>query len=594
VLDYNSTGVYTLHYALPPMPDTNAPASAVAALPDDSSEMFQVQWVGEDTGSGIAGYDVYVSANGSPFIPWLQRTPLESATYAGAFGVEYAFYSVATDNAGNRELPPPVPDALTVVTITNRPPEFLDPGEQVIDEGTTLQLTATASDPDGPASALTFGLGAGAPPGVLINPTTGRITWTTGEGTGPSTNQLSVRVRDQGLPPASATLPLRVVVREVNAPPALAAIPDSVVDEGTLLSFTNQAADPDLPANNLQYSLRNGAPDGATIHPASGVFEWRPSAIQGPSTNLLAVIVSDDGSPSLSVTQEFTVVVQDSLSDFTVRIGSTNVLAGETNTVPVVLGTGLSLNAITLLVEWPQDRLVDLALQPASAEVLSSALVPAGSNRFEMRFTLDSSAMQSGERLLAQLEFVAATNQSSAIVPLRPLEISGTRPGGLTVLNAGAFGGRVIVVGQEPVLWITRGAPPVVTLYGRPGQRYTIEGVTNLLGGATWLPMTSFLLTNRWADVRPDEWTAPMTFYRAYENTSENLRLTAYQVDGPVFALQILGAEGMHCVVQTTTNLGDTNLWLPVFDLVLTNTTHLVNWTNANEPGRFFRVMQLD
>ena len=62
-------------------------------------------WSGEDDpdGSGLAGYDIYVSDNGGPFTAFLTGTTQTSATFTGQVGHTYAFYSVATDNVGHVE-----------------------------------------------------------------------------------------------------------------------------------------------------------------------------------------------------------------------------------------------------------------------------------------------------------------------------------------------------------------------------------------------------------------------------------------------------------------------------------------------------------
>jgi len=90
-----------------------------------------------------------------------------------------------------------------------------------------------------------------------------------------------------------------------NHPPELPAIADKTVVEGHFLTFTNAASDPDL--DLLTYSLLS-APSGAAVT-NEGVFTWTPTEAQGPSTNVLAMIVTDDGMPSLSATQSFTVFV---------------------------------------------------------------------------------------------------------------------------------------------------------------------------------------------------------------------------------------------------------------------------------------------
>jgi hypothetical protein len=80
------------------------------------------------------------------------------------------------------------------------------------------------------------------------------------------------------------------------------------------LVLTNSAIDPDLPANTLTFSLEPIAPDGASINPTNGVFTWTPTEAQGPSTNLVTVRVTDDGSPPSNDSWSFTVVVREANS----------------------------------------------------------------------------------------------------------------------------------------------------------------------------------------------------------------------------------------------------------------------------------------
>ncbi|HRT57530.1 MAG TPA: putative Ig domain-containing protein, partial [Candidatus Paceibacterota bacterium] len=91
--------------------------------------------------------------------------------------------------------------------------------------------------------------------------------------------------------------------------PVLPGQADVTVAELETLVVTNTASDADLPANGLTYSLVN-APAGASID-AQGVITWTPTEEQGPSTNLLVTVVTDDGTPALSATNSFVVVVEE-------------------------------------------------------------------------------------------------------------------------------------------------------------------------------------------------------------------------------------------------------------------------------------------
>jgi hypothetical protein len=95
-----------------------------------------------------------------------------------------------------------------------------------------------------------------------------------------------------------------------NTAPVLSAIADKGVNEGSTLSFTATATDSDQPAQTLVFTLEPGAPTGAAINASSGLFTWTPSDAQAPSTNTVTVCVTDNGSPNLSNTSSFTVVVR--------------------------------------------------------------------------------------------------------------------------------------------------------------------------------------------------------------------------------------------------------------------------------------------
>ena len=70
-------------------------------------------------GSGIAGYDVFVSDNGGPSAALLTGTTKTTTNFTGSIGHTYRFYSVATDNVGFRE---PAPTTAFATTKFVQPP----------------------------------------------------------------------------------------------------------------------------------------------------------------------------------------------------------------------------------------------------------------------------------------------------------------------------------------------------------------------------------------------------------------------------------------------------------------------------------------
>ena len=77
---------------------------------------------------------------------------------------------------------------------------------------------------------------------------------------------------------------------------------------GQTLTLTNAAIDPNMPPQILTFSQLL-PPVGATINPTNGVFTWRPTIAQSSATYLITVVVTDNGSPSLSATNSFDITV---------------------------------------------------------------------------------------------------------------------------------------------------------------------------------------------------------------------------------------------------------------------------------------------
>lgn len=104
-----------------------------------------------------------------------------------------------------------------------------------------------------------------------------------------------------------------VLITTTNAPvsntaPTLSLIADRTVIAGNTVSFTNSASDTDVPAQTLTFTLLGGL-SGTSLNSSNSIFNWRPTIAQSPSTNLMSVIVTDNGTPSLTATQSFTVYV---------------------------------------------------------------------------------------------------------------------------------------------------------------------------------------------------------------------------------------------------------------------------------------------
>jgi hypothetical protein len=100
----------------------------------------------------------------------------------------------------------------------NQPPVIAAISDKAVVETNLLTFTVSVTDTDLPPQTLTFSLEPGAPAGTGINSSNGLFTWTPPAGSGLRTNEVTVRVTDNGEPPLSSTASFRVIVLD---PPRL-------------------------------------------------------------------------------------------------------------------------------------------------------------------------------------------------------------------------------------------------------------------------------------------------------------------------------------------------------------------------------------
>ena len=189
------------------------------------------------------------------------------------------------------------------VAAGNTAPLLAPVGAHTVDELEPLTFQASATDTDVPAQTLTFALRNGAaglvPEGATMT-TAGAFSWTPTEAQGPGTFVFDVCVSDDGSPPLEACETVTVQVLEVNSPPIVDDVGPFLLKEGEALTFDVPASDADVPANTLVFSL-SGAPDGATIDPASGTFTWIPQDDSGSPFTFAVVATDGDGANGQTV-----------------------------------------------------------------------------------------------------------------------------------------------------------------------------------------------------------------------------------------------------------------------------------------------------
>jgi hypothetical protein len=269
---------------------------------------------------------------------------------------------------------------------------------------------------------------------------------------------------------------------------------------GESVRFTNTATDADGPAGALRFSLDGGAPDGARVDATNGIFRWRPTAAQAGTTNVITLRVTDGGTPPASGTRTITVIVWDYLAP---GLGFLVLRAGENRCVPMELVSSAGLTNAMFDLDYPADRLTNLWLTATIAEVRTASVQEVSTTRSRVQFETQPGQVLQGTQIVAQLCFTALSNRPSAFVPLTITAIEGRRSDGLAVTNPFAGFGRLVVVGEEPLLEslvATNGARSLV-VYGNPGATNWLEYATNLNGSPNWqaagaVTLTNLMLTN--------------------------------------------------------------------------------------------------
>jgi hypothetical protein len=207
---------------------------------------------------------------------------------------------------------PNLTDSETFDIVVSAPPVNQAPvlaaiGNQSADEAETLSVALSATDPDG--DALTFST-TGLP--TFCNLTdnlngTGNISCDPGF-TDAGSYPIVVTVTDNGTPASSDNESFNIVVANVNQTPVLAAIGNQSVDEGTTLAVPLSADDPD--GDDMTFNATGLPTFCSLIDNLNGTGDISCDPLTGDAgTYTTTVTVTDNGSPNLSDSEPFNIVV---------------------------------------------------------------------------------------------------------------------------------------------------------------------------------------------------------------------------------------------------------------------------------------------
>ena len=181
---------------------------------------------------------------------------------------------------------------------------------------------------------------------------------------------------------------------EFNKPPILSPIGNQNIEEGSRLSFTVSAADPNA-NDQLVYSLDQASIElGMRINAGSGAFEWIPTTEQSGSYQVTVTLTDD----VFTLSETFTIIVTD--------LPEAPVLAGigdqsiEENTELSFTVSATDPNAADELVFSLDQASIDLGMRiNANSGVFSWTPVTGQSGSYQVTITVTDGALSDSETI---------------------------------------------------------------------------------------------------------------------------------------------------------------------------------------------------
>ena len=199
-------------------------------------------------------------------------------------------------NDPEKQKPPETAVAMAIISVP----------DTTLDEETDLQLTISTTQPRVGKARLQ--LRKGAPAGMQLDSGSGRLTWTPAEPQGPRDYPITIELTDTNGKLVDNTCEFVVTVNEVNRPPVISAIPPQVARANKLFHYSVACSDPDIPANDILFSLKGESPEGLKINDRTGELSWDVSYRVPESSFTITATVADAAGLTASTDLDINVV----------------------------------------------------------------------------------------------------------------------------------------------------------------------------------------------------------------------------------------------------------------------------------------------
>jgi hypothetical protein len=209
------------------------------------------------------------------------------------------------------------------------------------------------------------------------------------------------------------------------------------------------------------------------------------------------VRVADSGTPAATSEIAFTVFVRDTTADLLVAVGSTNVLNGQSASLPLGLNADPGITNVSFRLPLPPGALASVSLGGLAPDVLSATLSDLTADGVTVRLELASGTSLTTDRHVADFRFTTFAGDASDLFVVNPTQITGIKAAAEPVASTLSRAGTLILIGREPVLQM--GAIDSLTVYGRPGTRFQIQTAPELNGPWTPVGPLQIPVDGRWS-----------------------------------------------------------------------------------------------
>ncbi|HEX7653160.1 MAG TPA: sialidase family protein, partial [Verrucomicrobiae bacterium] len=205
--------------------------------------------------------------------------------------------------------------------------------------------------------------------------------------------------------------PDTVTFVSTNLPPVLMTLTNPYTAyPNRLFSLRLRATDPN--GDQVTFALLPSA-NLATVKTTNGVFNWLPGMAQAETTNVFTIVVTDNGAPPQSVSNQLVIVVGDYLA---LSLGATNVQAGQSAGVALTLQSTAGVTNLVLGVRVPPGSFTNWNLTDAAAQVGTMSLIDQQTN-LQISLSANAGQVLSGTQELSHLNFTALPGGISGMLP---------------------------------------------------------------------------------------------------------------------------------------------------------------------------------